>query len=323
MILVGTNLRFLLILIVVVVIGYMLESMKRQDFAKSALLEQERNRVAQQNTEILHQQEILESSARDVELANTSLQNLNNELQRVNQELRTANTFKTQMLSMASHDLKNPLAGISGLAEALLDNERLDEQQIQFIEQIQRSSKQMIGLIQNVLDSAAIELGSLILRKNLVNASSVWSGVHETLRQNALVKEQTIVTSFPANCILSADPERLHQVFENLLSNAIKYSPKGSQIHVTLKNRTLADEREYIHFSVRDQGPGISDEDKAKMFGMFQKLSAEPTGGETSHGVGLAIVKQIVDAHSGQIRVQSTLGEGATFIVELPLKSVE
>jgi signal transduction histidine kinase len=323
-VLIGTNIRIVFVFLIAAVLGYILESMRRQDFVKTELLKQERNRVAHQNTEILRQQEILESSARDVELANTSLQNLNNELQRVNEELRTANTFKTKMLSMASHDLKNPLAGISGLAEALLDTENLDEQQMQFAEQIQRSSAQMIRLIQNLLDSAAIELGALTLRKSLVNASSVWASVYENLEPLALAKGQTITQAIEPHCVLSADPNSLHQVFENLLSNAIKYSPQGASIHVSLAHcdTSFQHKKQRIQrFSVKDQGPGVSDEDKEKMFGMFQKLSAEPTAGESSHGVGLAIVKQIVDAHGGSISVESTLGTGSTFIVELPLQS--
>jgi signal transduction histidine kinase len=195
---------------------------------------------------------------------------------------------------------------------------------MQFAEQIQRSSAQMIRLIQNLLDSAAIELGALTLRKSLVNASSVWASVYENLEPLALAKGQTITQAIEPHCVLSADPNSLHQVFENLLSNAIKYSPQGASIHVSLAHcdTSFQHKKQRIQrFSVKDQGPGVSDEDKEKMFGMFQKLSAEPTAGESSHGVGLAIVKQIVDAHGGSISVESTLGTGSTFIVELPLQS--
>ena len=110
------------------------------------------------------------------------------------------------------------------------------------------------------------------------------------------------------------DPERIAQVIDNLLRKAIKYSPYGSSITVTLEEKDGMAE-----FRVRDEGPGISEEDQARMFGEFQKLSARPTGGEVSTGLGLAIVKKIIDAHQGSIKVESNLGEGSTFIFTIPL----
>jgi signal transduction histidine kinase len=171
-------------------------------------------------------------------------------------------------------------------------------------------------------DLTSYELGTITLRKSLVNVNGIWANVLEILEPLALAKEQTILQFIEPDCILSADPNSLYQMFENLLSNAIKYSPKGAQIHIVLKKTISSARRECVNFAIRDEGPGFSDNDKQKMFGMFQKLSATPTAGESSHGVGLAIVKQTVEAHGGMIIVESTLGTGATFCVELP-KNVE
>lgn len=325
LIFVGTNIRLLFIAVIMAVVGFLLESARRQDFIKTALLEQERQRVQQQNSEILHQQEVLESSAREAELANAHLVNLNNELRVVNADLHQANTFKVQMLSVVSHDLKNPIVGILGLAEALQDDlhSMSAEQQRQFLAQIQSSSVRMLNFIQELLDSASLELGTVKLRKAPFQADSLWNTVQQELLKTLHDKQQHIVASIEQGIVVIADADRVYQVFYNLLSNASKYSPRGAQILVSL-SRFGAN----LRFVIQDQGPGFTDEDKPKLFGMFQRLSAQPTGGESSHGVGLAIVRLIVEAHGGTIRLEDTplsqhtaAGQmrGATFIVEIPL----
>ncbi len=333
----GTNVRLLFVSAIMAVVGFLLESARRQDFIKTALLEQERRRVQQQNNEILHQQEVLESSARDVELANASLQNVNDELQRLNMDLRQANAFKVQMLSVVSHDLKNPLVGILGIAEALQHDISLssmsDEQREQFLAQIQSSSTRMLNFIQELLDSASLELGAVQLRKIPFQADSLWNAVHQELMPILSEKNQVVLPSIEHNIIVIADADRIYQVFHNLLSNASKYSPEGAQILVSL-SRFGAN----LRFAIQDEGPGFTEDDKTKLFGMFQRLSAQPTGSESSHGVGLAVVRLIVEAHGGTIRLEDVSASpsaspsasqqiapkrGATFIVELPIHGVD
>ena len=112
--------------------------------------------------------------------------------------------------------------------------------------------------------------------------------------------------------MIEADRERLREVIDNLVSNAIKYSPLDKPIWVTVE--PVGDE---VHFSVRDLGPGLTETDKQKVFGKFQRLSAVPTGEESSTGLGLSIVKQIVELHGGRVWVESEAGQGATFTVAL------
>lgn len=109
------------------------------------------------------------------------------------------------------------------------------------------------------------------------------------------------------------DVNRMGQVVDNLLSNAVKYSPPEKDIYVELSRK-----QDQIRFEVRDQGPGISHEERDKLFQHFQKLSAKPTGGESSSGLGLAIAQRIVEEHGGNIGVESEPGQGATFYFELP-----
>jgi len=109
------------------------------------------------------------------------------------------------------------------------------------------------------------------------------------------------------------DWRRIVQVIDNLLSNAVKYSPFDTQMFVHLQKSG-----DLIRLEVRDEGPGLTEEDKQKLFGFFQRLSARPTGGESSSGVGLSSVKKIVELHGGRVWAESLYGDGTTFVVELP-----
>jgi signal transduction histidine kinase len=113
-----------------------------------------------------------------------------------------------------------------------------------------------------------------------------------------------------------ADKVRLIDAIDNLISNAIKYTPKGGSILVTLE---LTNNR--IRLKVNDEGPGIKKEEQGKLFGKFQRLSARPTGGESSTGLGLYITKQVIELHDGRIWVESEYGKGSSFAIELPLNS--
>ena len=109
------------------------------------------------------------------------------------------------------------------------------------------------------------------------------------------------------------DPERMTEMMDNLVSNAVKYSPHERKIWVSVRRSGRT-----VRFEVRDEGPGLTDADRQKLFGKFQRLSAQPTGGERSTGLGLSIVKQLTELHGGQVLVSSTAGVGSTFSIELP-----
>jgi signal transduction histidine kinase len=123
-----------------------------------------------------------------------------------------------------------------------------------------------------------------------------------------------ILKQYPA----FVDDNRLHQVLENLISNAVKYSPHGKNIIIRLRQ----DER-HVRCEIQDEGPGLSDSDKQKLFGKFTRLAAKPTGREHSTGLGLFIVKKLVELMNGAVWCESELGQGATFIVEFPVMSHE
>jgi signal transduction histidine kinase len=231
----------------------------------------------------------------------------------LNQKLSALNVEKDRYVGIAAHDLRNPLSSMRGLSQLMLEMPLEPEQQREFLETISRTSDEMLGLVNDLLDVSVIESGRLELRRSEQDVTAL---VRQRIRHlEPHAQRKSIELHFDGDAAQSAsiDPARFSQVIDNLVSNAIKFSPSGTTVKVTL--RSVADRFE---FSVQDQGPGISDKDKELLFRSFQKLSARPTGGEKSTGLGLAIVKRIVDAHDGSISVANAPGGGACFTVSVP-----
>jgi signal transduction histidine kinase len=273
------------------------------------------------NAEIERQRSLLHEQAAELDAVNQEVLSSNVELIEKNTKLAEANTFKMEMLSVAAHDLKNPLGGILGLTDILRSNADIDESiKEEILTQIKHSTENMVKLISNVLDTSAIDLGKIHLRPYWFDATFTVRTLLQEYYFAADIKKQHILADLPEKILLYLDEQRLRQVMDNLLSNAIKYSPLGGTIEISLSTTTV-EMREMLVFRVKDSGPGLSEEDKTKLFQHFQRLSARPTGGESSTGVGLAIVKQIVDIYEGSIHVASVLGEGVEFTVEIPVSN--
>ncbi len=262
------------------------------------------------NQEIQHQIDVVEEQSRNIEISNGRLQEMNT-------ELLTANEFKVKMLGIASHDLKNPLANILISAELLIRKPDDATYTVQRAEDIHRSGSEMQILINELLDTTAIHLGKMPLRLgycDLVQLVLVRIEAHKTLANE---KQQRIIAHVPDALIIQADGMRLQQVIDNLLSNAIKYSGLGGTITVSIIEQSLI-KQGYVELYFYDTGQGFTEADKSQMFGMFQRLSAQPTAGESSSGVGLATVKNIIELHGGTITLETAPGQGSTFIVRLP-----
>ncbi len=264
-----------------------------------------------QSLMILHK---TEQAKKDAELERLKNIELANALKNVEE----ANAFKTELLGIAAHDLKNPLQVIQGFA-ALIEEGENSEQVKQFAKTIQSSSTRMLKLIKDLLETAALDSGKLDLNKTPTNVADLLRAVAEHNRPNAEKKSQTLELDLAQNCLAELDVERMREVFENLVSNAIKYSPKGKRIQVSMRR-----EGEMVCVAVKDEGQGLTEADKEKLFGKFQRLSARPTGGESSTGLGLSIVKQLVELHGGKVWAESDgKDKGATFFVELPILEIE
>jgi two-component system, sensor histidine kinase and response regulator len=245
-------------------------------------------------------------------------QRLFREMTDANRNLTELNQLKNRFMGMAAHDLRNPLSGIIGFSELLLagDFGELSEEQMAIIERLYTTGGRMLNLVNDLLDVSVIESGRLKLK---VAPHSLQAMIEEQLKIHRLTadkKQISLTPDYQTEAATEFDRERMMQVFDNLLGNAIKFSPTGSQIEIRLSRH-----QERIQFSVSDQGPGLSEEDQAKLFGAFQKLSAQPTAGEKGTGLGLAISQKIVEAHGGTITVKSRPSEGATFTVDLPVSA--
>ncbi len=233
---------------------------------------------------------------------------------RCGQELRWLNEEKNEFMGIAAHDLRNPLSAIKGYAEMVMEdaqdlsNRELEENG----RRIQDTAARMVEMVQNLLDANRIERGEMRLDILPNDLRPLLQSVIETQRARATAKQQTILLEVPATPAMSrVDANIMLQVLENLVSNAVKYSPPGKNIFVRLVHSA-----DSVRCEVQDEGPGLSAEDQKKLFGKFARLSAKPTGGEHSTGLGLSIVKKMVEAMNGRVWCESELGKGATFTVE-------
>lgn len=249
------------------------------------------------------------------------------ELKHARERLREMNEEKNEFMGIVAHDLRNPLGAITGFSEIVLEEmeswlSQADGKFNQSIkevgactERIREASLRMTEMAQNLLDVNRIERGEMQLELQPVNLESLVLSAIESQRLRATAKQQAIhfhAGGAPASVIVDSDV--MLQVLENLVSNAVKYSPPGRNIFVRLRTESNA-----VLCEVQDEGPGLSAEDKRKLFGKFARLSARPTGGEPSTGLGLSIVKKMVEAMNGQVWCESELRNGASFIVKLPL----
>jgi signal transduction histidine kinase/DNA-binding NarL/FixJ family response regulator len=233
--------------------------------------------------------------------------------------LRQANSFKSEILGTIAHDLKNPLGVILGrteiLKELIADAGVLDDSARTQIAHIRDAANRLTGMVDDLVSDAMADALDITVRREPVNISELAQEVAETNRPLATRKEQTIVVSTPTQYTAMCDSDRIREAIDNLVSNAVKYSPIGGAIDIM-----VTQEGDSIVVEVRDQGAGLSPEDISRLFGRFQRLSAKPTAGETSTGLGLSIVKRIVDLHGGRITVESGgHAEGATFKLQLPV----
>jgi signal transduction histidine kinase len=231
------------------------------------------------------------------------------------EQLRMVNAEKTEILTIVSHDLKNPLNAIMGFGEMIINGAELGLQQDNYIhlgKEICTVSSRMARLIKNLLDIQAVEDGMLELNIIPLNVASVLSSMSADFEARAAAKNITLRLDAPdLHCM--ADEVFYQQIIENLLSNAVKYSPHSKQVWIRAAQKGNA-----IRVEVQDEGPGIAAEEMPRLFQKFTRLSARPTGGEDSTGLGLAIVKKLVEVMQGHVWCESEEGQGAMFVVEMP-----
>jgi signal transduction histidine kinase len=235
------------------------------------------------------------------------------ELAASNDRLTHLNSEKNEFMGIAAHDLKNPLSVIVGSTELLRttkDQVRIDK----MVNLIASAALRMRDLVTNLLDANAIEQGKFTSNVERCNLRTLVEQSVDHNQQSATRKNIAIRVGTSDGLWAKADRAATLQILDNLISNAVKYSPPNTIVHV----HTLP-ETDSILISVRDEGPGISEADQKKMFQKFTRLTARPTGGESSTGLGLSIVKRLAEAMSGSVQCQSVLGFGSTFLLRLPV----
>jgi two-component system sensor histidine kinase/response regulator len=258
------------------------------------------------------------ANERDHEINNKLLSQLVLKYSDAERKLIELDQLKNKFLGMAAHDLRNPLASIRGFSEILLTEAAgpLTAEQKEFLTIINTTSDEMLHIVNDLLDVSIIESGKVDLNLNLYSFRKLLEDRIRLMQITAANKQMKINVDFDDVPEFKLDTNRISQVIDNLISNAIKFSPPGSDVNVTLKR--IGDTAEV---AVSDKGPGISPEDRKKLFGTFQKLSARPTAGEKSTGLGLAIVKKIVNAHGGEVTVESEPGSGSVFKFIIPMEA--
>jgi signal transduction histidine kinase len=276
---------------------------------QAADIELANSELNEKNFALERQQDILEEQAGEIEIANTALQEQNVVLERLNEQ-------KSEFLAIASHDLKNPLSSIvmsASMVKRYIDKLTTPEI-IGQMDSLERTATRMHDIILNILDAQATEDGHIALHLGDVNVVQTTSDVAGDYTFRAESKQIRLILELPEHPVLVRTDEAIfRQILDNLVSNALKYSPTGKRVWIGV----LRHERT-VRVFVKDEGQGLTDDDKTKLFGRFTKLSARPTAGEHSSGLGLSIVKTLVETLGGTIWCESEYGRGATFVVEIP-----
>jgi signal transduction histidine kinase len=233
-------------------------------------------------------------------------------LEESNRQLTVLNNEKTEFLGIAAHDLKNPLSTII-MGAQIIKTPASTAQIHRAADNIVDAGQRMRDLISNLLDANAIEQGRYATKLERCDLQALAEKSLENNRAHAARKEIALEIPTDGESPARADADATVQILDNLISNAIKYSPPKSTVRI----RTFS-EAGRAGVAVSDEGPGISEADRKKMFGKFTRLSARPTGGESSNGLGLSIVKRLAETMSGSVECESELGAGSTFILRLP-----
>jgi signal transduction histidine kinase len=230
--------------------------------------------------------------------------------------LEELSRLKSEFISIASHELRTPLTGILGFSELLTHNDAVlpDDERQRFQRLVFQQAEQLAALVDNLLDVSRIESGRVTLEPSALDlADALWPILEAA---GASAPRHALSTDLaPAARWVRADPDKVRQILANLVSNAVKYSPDGGRVTVTARFEPGIDG---VTIAVADEGMGIPEEQLDRIFDRFQRVDAPATRGIRGTGLGLFIVRELVELHGGTIRVESTVGRGSTFRFTLP-----
>jgi signal transduction histidine kinase len=249
---------------------------------------------------------------------NQELNNLTRQLHKKNAQLQRLNEEKNQFLGMAAHDLRKPIGLVIAYSDFLMEEaaQILNREQIGFLNAISSSCLFMKQLVDDFLDVSAIEAGKLELDLQTTAIDTVLAESLRLVNLAAAKKGIELQVNVEENIPrITMDAHKIEQVITNLVSNAIEHSDSADRVVINLSSND-----ESILFSVQDSGPGIAPEEIANLFKPFEKAGTKKTTGEKSTGLGMLISRKIIEAHGGEIRIESKLGKGTTIHFNLPFK---
>ncbi|HID54847.1 MAG TPA: HAMP domain-containing histidine kinase, partial [Anaerolineae bacterium] len=240
---------------------------------------------------------------------------------RLYEEIHAANKAKSEFVSLVAHELRVPMTSIKGYTDLMNSGMAgpLSDMQKEFLTVIQRNLERMSSLIRDLSDINRIESGRMKFEFQDFALQTIVDDVLGSLRERIEARNQTLIVEMAEGLTaVHADPTRIAQVFANLVSNAHKYTPDGGQIVVRVKQgeRVTA-------VTVQDNGIGISEEDQAQLFTQFFRSEDQLVREQQGWGLGLSIVRKMVEAQNGEISFESELGRGSTFTFTIPLANIE
>jgi signal transduction histidine kinase len=239
------------------------------------------------------------------------------EKKRIERRLKELDKMKSDFVSNVSHELRTPLTSIKGSVDNMLDGLTgpLNEKQVRYLARIKSNSDRLSRLINDLLDLSRIESGRIEVRPTTLFLSALAEEVAEQLRP--LAAEKLIQIQLPSSdhqVTVWADRDKVTQVLINLIGNAVKFTPQAGKVTIALEKNG----NDYVQISIGDTGPGISPEERNKIFSKFYQIAAVDKQKPTGSGLGLAISKALVEMQGGKIWVESEIGEGTTFYFTLP-----
>ncbi len=257
----------------------------------------------------MSQNKLILEQSKEIQKQNLELENRNKLLQEFNIE-------RQQIIGSVSHDLKGPFNRIFALIQLMsMSAENLNSEQKEYLGKIHQIVVDGLGMVRNLVDNRRLEDRGIDMRLEILNFSAVLSSLVKQYQSLAEKKNILINYSAPPSLSIQADKLYITRIFENLLSNAVKFSPPKTIVFVV-----VIDFEEEVEISIQDQGPGINAEDQKKLYLKFERLTPRPTGGESSTGLGLSIIKTLIEKMQGKIRYEERAGAGATFVVNLRKK---
>lgn len=298
-------------------------------------LEQANEEMQQTNEEMEEKVNLLAEQKKEMERANREIEEAREELEEKARQIARASQYKSEFLANMSHELRTPLNSLLILSKMLADNpgNTLSEKQVQYAQTIHSSGNDLLELINEILDLAKIESGSVVAESREIKFSELEQFVEQTFRHVAEQKHLDFRIHFDPSlpALIHTDGRRLEQVLKNLLSNAFKFTSEGS---VGLKvapvregwdrdNEALNHAAAVIAFEVRDTGIGISPEKQKLIFEAFQQADAGTARKYGGTGLGLSISREIADLLGGALQVKSKEGGGSTFTLFLPVSPPE